>query len=315
MIEFVDGKPCIAYAGEVPWHGLGKRVPPDLTPEQMMKAAGVDWEVTKVPTRITWNKKPVLTGLEALVRSTDGKILTHVSPDWNPVQNSEAFQFFYDFVMAGDMEMHTAGSIRDGQYVWVLAKVNDEFTLFNGDSVEAFLLFTNPHLYGASIDVRFTPVRTVCNNTLTLALSQNSTQMVKLNHRRKFDAAEVKQMLGIADMKLKQYKEMAEFLGSKRYKQTSLTKYFGDIFPISGANVKEKKLSRNAEIALGIVETQPGHEFAPGSWWQAFNAVTFMTDHVIGNKADTRLYKAWYGPMQKLKVTALEKAVKQAQVA
>jgi hypothetical protein len=39
----------MAYAGEVPWHGLGKEVPNDLTPEQMLKAAGLDWTVEKIP--------------------------------------------------------------------------------------------------------------------------------------------------------------------------------------------------------------------------------------------------------------------------
>jgi len=29
----------MAYAGEVPWHGLGKKVPNDLSAEQMLKAA------------------------------------------------------------------------------------------------------------------------------------------------------------------------------------------------------------------------------------------------------------------------------------
>ena len=32
----------MAYAGEVPWHGLGKRVPADLTSDQMLQAAGLD---------------------------------------------------------------------------------------------------------------------------------------------------------------------------------------------------------------------------------------------------------------------------------
>ena len=37
----------MAYAGEVPWHGLGVKVIDDLTPEQMMQKAGVDWSVEK----------------------------------------------------------------------------------------------------------------------------------------------------------------------------------------------------------------------------------------------------------------------------
>ena len=32
----------MAYAGEVPWHGLGVEVSNDLTPNQMMKKAGLD---------------------------------------------------------------------------------------------------------------------------------------------------------------------------------------------------------------------------------------------------------------------------------
>ena len=35
--------------------------------------------------------------------------------------------------MAGDMEMHTAGSLKNGQMVWALAKTKESFELFNGD--------------------------------------------------------------------------------------------------------------------------------------------------------------------------------------
>ncbi len=48
MIEFLDGKASMAYAGETPWHGLGTEVPNDLTPAQMLKAAGLDWKVNPV---------------------------------------------------------------------------------------------------------------------------------------------------------------------------------------------------------------------------------------------------------------------------
>jgi len=37
----------MAYAGETPWHGLGVPVLNDLTPDQMLVKAGLDWTVDK----------------------------------------------------------------------------------------------------------------------------------------------------------------------------------------------------------------------------------------------------------------------------
>ena len=38
-LEIVNGVASMAYSGNVPWHGLGKKVLPDLTPEQMLYEA------------------------------------------------------------------------------------------------------------------------------------------------------------------------------------------------------------------------------------------------------------------------------------
>jgi phage/plasmid-like protein (TIGR03299 family) len=316
MIEMVNGKAQMAFAGETPWHGLGTQVPADLTPTQMLEAAGLDWSVTKVPAYAKIAGKNVAIGQSALVRSMDNSILDVVSDDWNPVQNTEAFDFFNEFVAAGDMEMHTAGSLRDGQIVWGLAKVKESFELFKGDQIDSYLLFSNFHKYGFSTDVRFTPIRVVCNNTLTLSLNSNVERMVKISHRQKFDPDNVKGMLGIATEKLAKYKDMAQFLGSKRYNDENIVEYFTRIFPVTGSNEKKKKeISKNAQYALDVLETQPGAQYAPGSWWQAFNAVTFLTDHVIGRSADTRLTSAWYGYNKGVKTKALETAVEMAEAA
>jgi phage/plasmid-like protein (TIGR03299 family) len=177
MIEIVNGKAQMAYAGDVPWHGLGTKVPADLTPDQMLEAAGLDWTVEKKDlTFEVGGEQIVAPGKKALVRSSDGALLDVIGDNWNPLQNSEAFEFFNDFVAAGDMEMHTAGSLEDGRRVWALAKVNDTFEVFKGDVIEQFLLFSNPHKYGQVIDVRMTPTRVVCNNTLTMALNRTIRQ-------------------------------------------------------------------------------------------------------------------------------------------
>ena len=306
----------MAYAGELPWHGLGVKVIDDLTPEQMMQKAGVDWTVEKQD-MITSGGSTVKSK-QALVRSSDGEVLDVVGKGWNPVQNAEAFNFFEEYVRAGDMQMHTAGSLNGGKMVWALAKTNESFELFNGDVTENYFLFSNPHEFGKAIDIRMTPIRVVCNNTLTLSLSQDSNAMLKVNHRKEFDSSEVKEQMGIAKEKMEQYKSMAEFLGSKRYTSENIVQYFNEVY---GSPAKEKVdgvfpfTSNNAKIAMENLDTQPGANFAQGSFWNAFNTVTYMADHVQGRETSSRMESSWYGRNRRVKLTALDKALEYAEAA
>jgi phage/plasmid-like protein (TIGR03299 family) len=285
----------------------------------MLKAAGLDWTVDPVELFAEVGDKRLATGHRALVRSSDQRVLDVITDDWNPVQNQAAFEFFNDFVAHGDMSMETAGSLKDGKIVWALAKVKESFDLFGGkDRVDAYLHFTNPHSYGQSIDVRFTPIRVVCNNTLTLSLNTKSKNMVKVSHRREFDADMVKEALGVAKHKLDKYKEMAQFLSQKRYNDENVVDYFKRVFPVLTTKADSKKeLSNSAERALDIVkfDSQPGAEYGKGTFWELFNTVTYMTDHEIGRSVDARLTSAWYGANKNLKTKALETAVEMADAA
>lgn len=314
-LEIINGQAQMAYRESqgLPWHGLGTPVSDDMTPQQMMEVAGLDWSVNKVPTFIDLNGQKIETGQEALVRSTDGKILTQVGKGWNPVQNSEAFDFFTDFVSAGDMVMDTAGSLKEGQIVWAMADVKDGFSLFNGDEVKGYLLFSNPHQYGKAIDIKFMMTRVVCNNTLAVALNEKGMPSVRINHRSEFNAEMVKQTLGLSHNKIEKFKEAAEFLGSKRYSDPQLERFMAKIFGES--KMENKILSRTAEEAMSYVENQPGDNYRPGTWWNAYNAVTYMADHKLGRTADTRMASAWFGGNAKRKVDALDVAIEMAEAA
>ena len=319
-VEMVNGVAQMAYAGEKPWHGLGVEVSNDLTPNQIMRKAGLDWSVEKVPLYFT-NRggKAISVNKQALVRSTDQKVLDVIGDDWNPVQNEDAFEFFSEYVLAGDMEMNTAGSLKGGKNVFALAKVKESFSILGEDQVDSYLLFSNPHEYGKAIDVRFTPVRVVCNNTLTFSLQAASKNFVKLNHRSKFDADMVKQQMGLASEKFAKYKEMAEFLSTKKFSVESLINYYNEVFPHTYSKDKEVKgiedLTKNAKAAMDVLYTQPGANFGEGTWWQALNSVTYMTDHTMGRNAETRLQSAWFGQNQARKVKAVNKAVEYATAA
>ena len=313
----------MAYAGEVPWHGLGVPVSDDLTPQQIQTKAGLDWIVEKrdIFVKDNFGDDIRIPGKKALTRSSDDRVFDLVGDDWNPIQNTQAFEFFNEYVAAGDMTMETAGALNDGRRVFALAKVKESFSILGDDKVDSYLLFSNPHEYGRAIDIRFTPIRVVCNNTLTFSLQSASKNFVKLNHRTLFDADLVKQQMGLASEKFAMYKDMAEFLSTRKFSVENLIKYYNDVFPHTYAKGKLKEikskedLSLNAKTAFEVLETQPGAQYGAGTWWSALNSVTYMTDHTMGRNAQSRLTSAWFGQNGRRKVRAVNKAVDYATAA
>lgn len=309
---------------EHPWHinmTKGRSVPvdPSCSPDDMIKAAKLDWTIERTGLYADINGDKIYSGKDALYRSDTGDILTEAGPNWHEVQPEEFSNFFYDFCTEGSMEMNTMGSLFAGKRLFALAKVDAEFSLFRGrDRIESYFLFSNPIEYGQSLDLRFTPTRVVCNNTLTVALKgQNKDMGVRLSHRKKFDAEEVKELLGMAREQLDGYKEAAEFLAGKRWTVDALKEYYMDIWPVRGERKKKdpNELTQTGKMAMAALDTQPGAELGEGSWWQAYNSVTYLIDNVLGKTKESRLNNAQFGHGRKLKVKALNKAIELAEAA
>ena len=150
----------------------------------------------------------------------------------------------------------------------------------------------------------------------TLNMSLNSTKgdkIIRVNHRREFVAEEVKEVLGVSKEKMKQYKEAAQFLASKKAKGEDIIEYFKRIFPVVTTKVESKKdMSKMATMAIDALQTQPGANIAPGTWWNTYNAATYLIDHKAGRGVDSRLNSAWYGEGRKKKIQALNLAVELA---
>lgn len=330
-LEIVNGEARMAYVGQVPWHGLGVELEPGITPLEMMKAAGLDWEVRKLPAFFQLEDGTFVRAgnKEALVREGDDKFMDVVSENWNEIQNLPVFEFFDEYCREGGITMETAGSLRDGKLIWGLAKTTSTFSLLNGkDEVNQYLLLSNPHEFGKAMDVRIVQTRVVCNNTMALAMSENAKIGVSVDHRQEFDPVGVKVALQEAAEKAESFKEMAQFLVTKRYDDESLFRYFNEVFPKTSKNATSLEeimatwkdgdpegVSRNAEKALELIHTQPGAELGEGTWWQAFNTVTFMTNHVMGHNNASRMNSTWYGQNRTKAVNALGAAIEYAEAA
>lgn len=155
------------YVRETPWHGLGTKVMEAPTSKKALDLAGLNWAVTQK--KLMSEDGDLVPGYRLNVRSTDQRILGVVSDRYKVVQNDEAFAFT-DALLGEGVTYETAGSLRGGRAIWILAKMPERYALF-GDDVTPYMVFMNTHDGTGAIKVAMTPVRVVCQNTLNLALS------------------------------------------------------------------------------------------------------------------------------------------------
>ena len=170
---------------EKAWHNLGQIVQDYPTSAEALKFAGLDYEVSKAPNihRLPDGKEVVSKSSFFTFRKDNGAILgDKLGADYQIVQNTDAFNFF-DEIVGGDGIMYeTAGAIgKNGERIFITAKLPDYIKVGNNDLIEKYLFLTTSHDGSDSITAAFTPIRIVCNNTLNAAL-QNCSNSIKIRH-------------------------------------------------------------------------------------------------------------------------------------
>lgn len=88
-----------------------------------------------------------------------------VTNRYKVIQNEEAFSFT-DSLLGEGVRYETAGSLQRGKKVWLLARMPQDY-IITGERISPYLVFSNIHDGSGAIKVALTPIRVVCNNTLT----------------------------------------------------------------------------------------------------------------------------------------------------
>ncbi len=232
------------YVREVPWHGLGTKVNEAPTSKEAIKLAGLDWNVN--PTVIYDANGKEISGYKANMRDSDQSILGIVSDRYQIVQNSEAFEFT-DSLLDEGVVYETAGSLRDGKQIWLLARMPS--TTILGDDVDPYLCFTNTFDGSGAIKVCMTPVRVVCNNTLNLALE---TTKRSWSTRHIGDLAgklhQAKETLGLAQEYMKKLDEDADRLANTKLSDAEIESIVSFIFPIDYIKDTKRKIENTNKM-------------------------------------------------------------------
>lgn len=185
---------------EKAWHSLGIVLDKCPTSAEAVKLAGLDYEVSKVPVSCTPENfsSSSIPDKFATYRTDNGKVFDIVGGRYSIVQNKDAFTFFDEIVGEGAAIYETAGCLGNGEVIFITAKLPDYIRVGKGDLIEQYLFLTSSHDGSGAIQVAFTPVRIVCNNTLNAAL-HNCTSKLTIRHttNAKDKLAQAHKVMGI----------------------------------------------------------------------------------------------------------------------
>jgi len=222
-----------------------------------------------------------------------------------PVQNDEVFSFMDGLVEGGELRYHTAGALREGRKVFLLAKVHsDPLEVVPGDLVEQYILATNSHDGSGSMQVMFTTVRVVCQNTLNLAVNAHKHKggtTVFIKHMGKIESKKdtARKILGIAKDRMSAFEKAARALSRIPMDPPTFKQFTLQLVGDGKTETEQQKVQEVRRILGENFEQGAGTDLVgvKNTRWAALNAVTDYTTHVHGTGASgsTRFMSTFAG--------------------
>lgn len=260
----------------LPWEGIGEMVVNAPTSAEALRLAGLDWKVES--RKIFDENGKEIPGFIANTRDRDNKVFGIVSERYNIIQNEDAFSFT-DALIGDEVRYETAGALKGGRQVWLLAKMPQTEIL--GDKIDPYICFTNSHDGLGAVKVCMTPIRVWCSNTLNLALKKSS-RMWTTRHIGNIEQKlqEARMTLIHAKDYMAELNETAEKLASKKVTEAELESIFDSIYPIKeGDSVRKINNTLDMKDELFRCYNMPDIVQFKGTAWGLINAATDMVAH------------------------------------
>jgi len=307
-----DGRVEFAYLASdgTPWHGLGQPLADGTDLDTWRQAAGMNWRIQRSEIRyavsrdINADSLVKLPDQHVLFRSDNLDPLGVVSKRYQVVQPGEVLEFFRDIAKAGGLELSAAGTIYGGKRFWATAKIGEASPTSLADTIGGYLLISTSADGSLATEVRRTTVRTVCKNTLAMALGESKAS-VKVSHRSAFNPSQVKDFMGLNEAAWEAFRHNVTRLANISIHEEEAGDFVAGLLG-GAAKVREtagftKILDLFNGSGMGAM-----NDGVFGTAWGLLNAVTEYADHHVRARNDqNRFVSAQWGAGADLKQKAL----------
>lgn len=295
--------------GETPWHTLGTVIPADQTVTSADAMALAlprldgrpgSWDVVSEPALVSLDGRTVpVPGYKVIVRDDNREPLAIMTNGYRELSNVAAFRGFDPWVTAGVIRYETAGSLRGGRRVWILARVQiPDLEIGTGDTIAPYVLLAHGHDGSLAIRAKMTAVRVVCANTLAMSLWDEGSTVRAIRHTGNVEEKAAEAIAGLdtirasADRLADRWRAMA----ATKVDRDDIARFVAAVWqkPIAEVLGVAKKLDGTAIKPLramapiaDLFETPRGRDLATtsGTAWGMYQAVTAYLTH---GKADSK---------------------------
>jgi phage/plasmid-like protein (TIGR03299 family) len=270
------------------WHAIGKSVEECKNMEQVLKASGLDYIVTKEPVYNFDGVNFAQIPNRFITTRSDGHTYDVVSDKYEVIQNRDAFDFVN--YMGEEFKFEKAAETASGM-VYIIGKLPDVNIL--GDAFTPHVIFRNGFDGKVKITAAISPLRMVCQNQFNFAF-KNAANATTIRHVRNAESklAEARETLRLSADYMEQLNLMAEHFAGMKMSKDRLERVVKYLFPIpedTAINAfKRKNLEDNRAAFLKAHEAEDNANFR-GTAWGLVNAYTdFITHKEPAGKRDNR---------------------------
>lgn len=306
FVEFAAAGPR-----EAVWHQLGQYLDDNAPLETWKEQAGMDWDVVASPVMFTANGQVLTDSTKnVLYRSDSLAPLGVVSAEYKIVQPDEVLEFFRDLTTLHGMKLSAAGCLYGGRRFWAIADVGKSALVSENDRINGYLLLVTSADGTLATQAKLTSTRVVCNNTLTVAMGQNTKNIIRVTHARKFNAEEVKIDLGLVDKSWDQFINNIRALSEVKTSDSYAEEFFARLATPDDKPVNMDLLNtqRQVEAMMHFYKRGAGADMTYGNAWGMLNAVTELHTHGNGKRDSSRQFEnAYLGASDNIKTKAMNR--------